>query len=122
MSALARSVLLLCRTAPYGSERARDALDIAMAFGAFEQQPALLFLGDGVLALLEQQNPAVLPARNLGKLIGTLADYGITGLHVDAHAMKQRGLELTDLIAGAQLADDAQLAALLAAHDMILSV
>ncbi len=81
---MARSVLVLCRTPPYGSERARDALDIAMAFGAFEQQPTLLFLGDGVLALLEQQNPTALPARNLGKLVGTLADYGITGLHVEA--------------------------------------
>lgn len=119
---MARSVLVLCRTPPYGSERARDALDIAMAFGAFEQQPTLLFLGDGVLALLERQNPAALPARNLGKLVGTLADYGITGLHVEAHAMQERGLELADLVAGAQLADDAQLAALLANHDMILSV
>ncbi len=36
--------------------------------------------------------------------------------------MKERGLELADLVAGAQLADDAQLAALLASHDMILSV
>ena len=119
---MARSVLVLCRTAPYGSERARDALDIAMAFGAFDQQPTLLFLGDGVLALLAQQDPTALPARNLGKLIGTLADYGITGLHVDARAMNERGLELTDLIAGAQLADDAQLTELLASHDMILSV
>ena len=48
---MAKSMLLISRQAPWSGPGAREALDIALAGGAFDLPLALLFLDDGVLQL-----------------------------------------------------------------------
>jgi len=117
-----RSVLVVCRTAPYGRSRARDAVDVAMAFAAFDQPVTLLFLGDGVLALASGQRPAPEFSRSLDKLLGTLADYGIEEVHADAAALAARGLDAQDLALPVRLAGPVELRELFAAHERVLTV
>jgi len=117
-----RRVLVLCRSAPYGGPRARDALDLAMAFGAFEQQVALLLLGDGVLLLAGEQRPVAEFSRSLSALSGTLPDYGIDAVHVEAKALEARGLRAADLAVPVRALDETGIAALLASHDFVLTV
>lgn len=118
----ARSALVICRSAPYGSARVQDALDLAMAFGAFEQQVSLLLLGDGVLALLEGQEPTVIQMRSAARLAGSLPDYGIERVFVDAHALAERRLVVGELAVPAQSLDALEIAALIAANDLVLTV
>ena len=117
-----RSVLVVCRTAPYGRSRARDAVDVAMAFAAFDQPVTLLFLGDGVLALASGQRPAPEFSRSLDKLLGTLADYGIEEVHADAAALAARGLDAQALALPVRLAGTEELRELFAAHERVLTV
>ena len=49
-------VLVICRASAAGGPRAREAVDLALAFGAFDQQVSLLFAGDGVLNLMPGQS------------------------------------------------------------------
>lgn len=121
-TATAKRILVLCRSAPYGSSRARDALDVAMACGAFDQQVSLLFLGEGVLALLRDQEPDPQLARNLAKILGALADYGISAIHADAESLKRFGLTPPQLALEVSLRQPSEMAALYAEHDIVLSV
>jgi len=121
-SAPRRSVLVVCRSAPYGRARARDAVDVAMAFAAFDQPVTLLFLGDGVLALAAGQRPAAEFSRSLEKLLGTLADYGVEELHADAAALAARGLDAQALALPVRLAGPDELRELFAAHERVLTV
>lgn len=116
-----RKILIQCRSVPYGSSRARNALDMAMAFGAFDQNVALLFLGDGVMTLLKEQQPEG-TARNIGKLLGALADYGIGTVHVDRDALAAYGLMETDFCVPVTLVHASELAALYADTDIVLTV
>jgi tRNA 2-thiouridine synthesizing protein C len=121
-SAARRSVLVVCRSAPYGCARARDAIDVAMAFAAFEQPVTLLFLGDGVLALARGQHPEAALSRNIEKLLGTLADYGVDAVHADADALCARGLAPQDLALDVQADSAAALRELFATHELVLTI
>lgn len=121
-AAARRSVLVVCRSAPYGRSRARDAIDVAMAFAAFDQPVTLLFLGDGVLALASGQRPAPEFSRALDKLLGTLADYGVEEVHADAAALAARGLDAQALALPVRLAGPVELRELFAAHERVLTV
>jgi tRNA 2-thiouridine synthesizing protein C len=117
-----RRVLIVCRTPPYGNSRARDAIDAAMAFAAFEQSLTLLFLGEGVLALTANQDPAREFSRNLANLLGTLPDYGIEALYADSTALQSCGLASVHLVAGVTPVSSTEIAALVAAHEHILTI
>lgn len=116
-----RSVLVVCRSAPYGSSRARDAIDLAMAFAAFDQPVTLLFLGDGVFTLSAAQQPPA-GTRHLGKLLGTLADYGIEDVYVDAAALATRGLDACSLELAATPAHESTLRELFTTHQRVITV
>ena len=116
-----RKILILCRSAPYGSARARDALDMAMACGAFDQNVAILFIGDGVLCLLNDQLPPG-SAKNLQKILGALPDYGIGPFYVDADTLHAHGLSIADMSMQVQLVNGEDMGDVYARHDIVLSV
>jgi len=117
-----RRVLVVCRSAPYGAARARDAVDLVMAFAAFDQRATLLFLGDGVLSLLRGHQPDTSQARNLENLLGTLADYGVEAIRADAAALAARGLAAEELASGATPASESEVRDLFATHELVLTV
>jgi tRNA 2-thiouridine synthesizing protein C len=121
-SAGSRRVLVLCSAAPYADSRVREALDVALAFGAFEQRVALLFSGDGVLALLPRQAPSLETGRSVERVLGTLPDYGIEAPWVDTSALARRGIDAASLGTAIRYADQAVIRSLLATHDVILTV
>jgi tRNA 2-thiouridine synthesizing protein C len=117
-----RRILIQCRCAPYGSSRARDAVEVAMACGAFDQTVSLLFLGHGVLALSKDQQPVAGSARNLAKLLGALPDYGIDTVCVERDALANHGLTEQNLCLPVKLTSTEDMATLYASHDVILTV
>jgi tRNA 2-thiouridine synthesizing protein C len=117
-----RKILVQCRSAPYCSSRARDAVDVAMACAAFDQQVTLLYIGDGVLGLLANQQPANDLGRSLEKLLGALRDYGLEQVHVEQEALTERGIRDGDLSIPIRRITRAELAGLYAAHDVVLTV
>lgn len=117
-----RRILVLCRSAPYGSSRARDAIDLAMALGAFDQAVSLLLMDDGVLMLLPEQDPAPGLSKNLIKLTRALETFGVSAVMADADALEKRGLAAADLPQDVRILDAAQLAETFAQHQLVLSV
>ena len=113
--------LVISRRPPYGSCHARDALDTALTSAVFEQPVTMLFMGDGVLQLIQAQQPAGIQQKNLAATLSALPLYDIEQLYVCASAMQQRGLKAEDCVLPVQLLDSNAIAELIRQHDVVLS-
>mgnify|MGYP001813268574 CR=1 FL=1 len=89
-----KDLLVLVRHSPYGSSLGRAALDTALAAAAFDQTIHLLFLGDGVLQLLPEQDTTAIGLRNIARLLGSLPLYDIESVFVDEASAQRYGLDL----------------------------
>lgn len=86
------AVAVINSRAPFSSTAGKDALDIALIFGSYEQNIALFFLGDGVYQLTDQQNPALIHQKNYLKTFSAFEFYDIEQVYVCAQSLKDRGL------------------------------
>ncbi len=120
MAAMKKTFLLICRRAPYGQSLAREALDVALTAATFDQQVAMLFMGDGVLQLLKGQQPAAIAQKALDKQLAALPLYDIETIYVEAEALQQRGLALSDLALPARALSADAIAEHINAHDVVL--
>ncbi|TXS93041.1 sulfurtransferase complex subunit TusC [Parahaliea maris] len=113
-------LLLVCRHAPYGNSLARSTLDTALAAGAFDMAPTLLFMAEGVLQLLPEQDPTDVGTRNHRKVLDSLPLYDIDQLYVDGAALAEYGLTDMPLPEGAVVVDGDGMRKLLQAADHLL--
>ena len=115
-----KSLLVVVRRPPYSDSLARAALDAALAAAAFDQPVDLLFLGDGVLQLLPQQDPAAVGRKSVARLLASLPLYGIEQVSVDATAVARYRFDPVDSPVPAVTLDTAAIRALLQQHDNLL--
>ena len=113
--------LLVMRRSPYGSSLARASVDLGLAMGAFDQDFDLLFIGDGVLQLLQQQESANIGLKNIGKALSSLPLYDIESVYVDAAALSRHAISKDQLVIPAIPLDDAAIQQLLAQCDHLVS-
>lgn len=119
---MAKSLLLICRQSPWAGTAAREALDIALAGGAFELPIALLFMDDGVLQLLPDQQPALLEQKDLGANLQALPLFGVDQLYVCRHSLARRGLADAALALPTTPLQGAELPALVARYDLVMTL
>lgn len=116
----ARLTVVIRRT-PYGSSLARAALDAALASAAFEQPVDLLFIGDGILQLLVEQNSRAIGVKNIGRLLGSAPLYDIEAVYVDAAALARYHLSASDLVLPVIALDEVSIHKLLCASNHLLA-
>ncbi len=117
-----KHILLICRKAPYGNSLARETLDIALACAVFDQQLSMLFLSDGVWQLLNKQDSAELPAKNLEKILSAFSLYGIEDIFADQQALTERNLDRSDLAIECELLTESSIAKLMTDADIIIHI
>jgi tRNA 2-thiouridine synthesizing protein C len=115
-----RSLLVVVRRPPYASSLSRAALDTALAAATFEQPVSLLFMGDGVLQLLPEQDSEAIGVRNIARLLSSLPLYDIESVYVDQAAAGRYGLDLADTPLPAAALDDAGMRKLMLDCDHLL--
>ena len=120
MNSVKKRQLVVIRHTPYGSSLGRAAVDVALAAAAFDQPIAVLFLGDGVLQLLPDQDSAAIDKKNIAKFIASLPLYDIESIFVDAHALSQFAIEADDLPQTTRVLDDDAIRALMAHQHHLL--
>jgi tRNA 2-thiouridine synthesizing protein C len=86
-----KSLLVVVRQPPYSSSLARTSLEVALSSASFEQEIGLLFMGDGVLQLLPEQDSTAIGARNMAKLIASFPLYDLNALFADEAALQRYG-------------------------------
>lgn len=115
-----KTVLIVLRHSPYGSSLAKASLDVALATAAFEQSVDLLFLGDGVLQLLPNQDSNSLGIKNVGRHLASLPLYDINYVYVDAQAAARYKLDLREAPVATRVLDLNEMHQLMVGYDHLL--
>lgn len=119
---MSKSMLIISRQAPWAGTAAREALDIALAGGAFDLPLAMLFLDDGVFQLVAGQQPATLQQKDLGANLQALPLFGVEELFVASRSLAERNLGDTTLALPVQRLDDTALTLLLDRFDQVITI
>lgn len=119
---MSQSVLIISRQSPWSGPSAREALDIALAGGAFDLPIGLLFLDDGVFQLSQAQQPVQLQQKDLSANLKALPMFGVEALYVSARSLEERGLHEQPLSLAAECLDDTQLSALIDRYDQVITL
>jgi tRNA 2-thiouridine synthesizing protein C len=115
-----KSLAILNSKAPYSSSAGKDALDIALVFGSFEQPVSLFFQGDGVWQLVQGQNGAIVAVKDYLKTFAAFEFYDIEEVYVCQASLIERNLAATFHIEAVQVLDSQTFAAQLTSHNTIL--
>ncbi len=119
---MAKSMLIVSRRSPWSGPGPREALDLALAGGAFELPVALLFLDDGVFQLLPGQRPASLEQKDLGANLQALPLFGVEDLYVCRQSLRLRGLDSQPLALAAAPLEEPELAELVDHYDLVITL
>lgn len=97
----------LFRTAPHGNTISREGLDALLAATAFcdEEEIGVFFIDDGVLNLLDGQNPELLLQKDFIRTFKLLDLYDIEPRFVCADSLAQYNLQAEQLIISAEKID-----------------
>ena len=97
----------LFRTAPHGNTSSREGLDALLAATAFcdEEEIGVFFVDDGVLNLLDGQNPELLLQKDFIRTFKLLDLYDIEQRFVCADSIDQYHLQTEQLIISAEKID-----------------
>lgn len=119
---MSKSLLIINRQSPWSGPSAREALDIALAGGAFDLPLGMLFLDDGVLQLAPAQQPAALQQKDLAANLQALPLFGVESLYASARSLQERGMEQQTLTLAAEVLDDVALSALIDRYDQVITL
>ena len=97
----------LFRTAPHGNAISREGLDALLAATAFcdEEEICVFFIDDGVLNLLDGQNPELLLQKDFIRTFKLLDLYDIEQRFVCTDSLDQYNLQTEQLIISAEKID-----------------
>ena len=97
----------LFRTAPHGNAISREGLDAVLTATAFcdEEEIGVFFIDDGVLNLLDGQNPELLLQKDFIRTFILLDLYDIEQRFVCADSLDQYNLQTEQLIISAEKID-----------------
>ena len=117
----AKKILITCSSPPYGSQRAKEAVDAMLAASAYDQALSIAFVGDGVFQLCKRQDGKAINQKNLGALLSALPIYGVSDVYAQQSALDARGMTSADCIIPIKTVDDEALGALFDLQDCTLS-
>jgi len=117
---MSNTVAVLMRKAPYGSVYTAEGFRSMMGIGVFEMDIRVLFVDDGVYALVKGQNPAGLDMKPLGEGFPTLPEFGVSKFYVHERSLSERGLTPADLVMDVEIVDDAGAARILESCGIVL--
>ena len=116
-----KKFMFVNRKAPYGTIYALEGLEVVLISAAFEQDVSLAFVDDGVYELKKAQDTKALGQKNFSPTYRALEGYDIEKLYVERESMEARGLSEDDLLVDVQVVSSAEMAALMAEQDVVIS-
>ncbi|WP_027961847.1 sulfurtransferase complex subunit TusC [Halomonas halodenitrificans] len=114
-------LLVILRHAPHGSSWLKEGLDVALVAAAFDRRVTLLFMGEGVTALLEGQQAGPLGQKGTAATLEMLEMYDIDSLVVEKRSLDALGLSGDQLMLPTREVTEEGIAALVASHALVLN-
>jgi tRNA 2-thiouridine synthesizing protein C len=106
--------------APFSSNNGKDALDVALIFGSFEQKVSLFFQGDGVYQLIANQDGRLVSIKDYLKTFSAFEFYDIEDIYVCQQSLFNRQLEEKFHITDVQVLPSVEFALSLNRHQHVL--
>ncbi|MDY7565497.1 sulfurtransferase complex subunit TusC [Pseudomonas sp. RTC3] len=117
------SLLIISRQAPWSGPGAREALDIVLAGGAFDLPIGLLFLDDGVLQLLPEQQAAQVQQKDLTANLKALSLFGVEDIFACNDSLVERGIPPKELnLDTLQLLQASEISAIIDRYDQVITL
>jgi tRNA 2-thiouridine synthesizing protein C len=113
--------LIVIRHAPYSSNQLREGLDVALVTAAFGGSVSLLFLGQGVLALLKEQTVGAPGQKATLPTIDMLEMYDIENLLVPAETLQAFNITSDQLVEGVTVIPTSELPSLFQRYASVLN-
>lgn len=115
------ALLLIIRHAPHSSNILREGVDAALVAAAFGQPVHLLFMGQGIMALLKEQGSGAPGQKAILPTIDMLEMYDIDQLIVPEHDLNSMHLSANQLVGGVTLIASDDLPDFFQQHSRILN-
>lgn len=116
-----KKFMFVNRKAPYGTIYALESLEVVLITAAFDQDVSLVFLDDGVYQLKKGQQTKGIETKNFSPTYRALEGYDVEKLYVEKESMEARGLSEEDLLVDVIVLSSAEMGALMAQQDVVLS-
>jgi tRNA 2-thiouridine synthesizing protein C len=116
-----KTCLFINRRSPYGSSHSQEALDMAFALSAFEHKVSLVFMDDGVLQIMRDQDPSGIGMKNISPTFRAWEDYEIEHMYVEKESLEMRGIKKSDLLIDAEIIEADQLGKLIGQQNFIFN-
>ena len=116
-----KKFMFVNRKAPYGTIYALESLEVVLIAATFDQDVSLVFVDDGVFELVKGQDTRGIGIKNHAKTYRALEGYDVEKLYVERESLESRGLSEDDLIVDVEVLPSTEMAALMAAQDVVLS-
>ena len=116
-----KKFMFVNRKAPYGTIYALESLEVVLITATFDQDVSLIFLDDGVYELVKGQDTQAIGIKNHSKTYRALDGYDVEKLYVERESMEARGLTEDDLLVPVEVLSSAEMGALMAEQDVVLS-
>jgi tRNA 2-thiouridine synthesizing protein C len=113
-------VAVLMRRAPYGTVYTAEGLRTLMGIAVFEMEISVVFVDDGVYALVKGQAPGKLDMKPLGDAFPMLTEFGVADFYVHDASLQERGLSVDDLVLDVTVVDAATAAEILESAGKVL--
>ena len=115
-----KTLAIINAKAPYSDNAGKDALDIALIFGSFEQPVSLFFQGDGVFQLQQGHDGTLISVKDYLKTFSAFEFYDIEQVYVCATSLTERNLAIDFHIDNVQVLTPTEFAMKLASHQTVL--
>lgn len=109
------------RSAPHTTSSGREGVDALLAASAYCDDIQVLFVGAGVLQLLQGQQPDAIYCKDYAPMLKLFDLYDIEQVFVSRRALIEFGLEQADLVIDAQCLTDTELQARLSSSGKVLT-
>jgi len=119
--AQASGTLIVVDSAPYGSFRCREALDMALALAAFDQPVVLLLRAAAVNWLRPDQDPTGILQKSLARNLGAAPIYGIERIVAEKASLQAFALTEESLPDFISVAEHPDLVALYDTADRVIN-
>ncbi|MCW5660816.1 MAG: sulfurtransferase complex subunit TusC [Burkholderiaceae bacterium] len=116
-----KKFMFVNRKPPYGTIYALESLEVVLIAATFDQDVSLAFVDDGVYELVKGQNSKGIGIKNFSPTYRALEGYDVEKLYVERESLDARGLTEADLLVPVQVLGSAEMAALMAEQDVVLS-
>ncbi len=116
-----KKVAFIFHTAPHATSSGREGLDALLAASAYSEELAVFFIGEGVLQLLKEQDPAQVLSRDYISAFKLLDLYDIEQRYICEQSLQEWGVVENDLIVDGQLLSVQEIAEQWEAFDQLLT-